>query len=87
MVTVDRYVVNSHDASSAVGVVNKLDRRRVLLTTRSTCRGKIFEIQCFGQSLEEISTLTLVILEFLYETHIRTGGRKPRSFSKTSSIR
>jgi len=35
-----------------IGVVNKLDRRRrrVLLTTRSTCRGKIFCVQSLGQS-------------------------------------
>jgi len=30
---------SSHDASTVIAVVNKLDRRRVLLTTRSTCRG------------------------------------------------
>jgi len=40
-VTVDRRVVNSHDASTVAGVVNKLDRRRVLLTTRSNRRGEI----------------------------------------------
>ena len=39
-VTVDRRVVKSHDASTVVGVVNKLDRRRVLMTTRSTAVAK-----------------------------------------------
>ena len=39
-VTVDWHVVNSYDASTVVGVVNKLSHRRVLLTTQSTCRGK-----------------------------------------------
>ena len=33
---------SSHDASTVVGVVNKLSRRRVLLTTRSNFRGEIF---------------------------------------------
>ena len=32
-----------------VGVVNKLDRRRVLSTTRSTCRGETFEVQSLWQ--------------------------------------
>ena len=40
-VAVGRRVVNSHDGSTIVGVVNKLHRRQVLLTTRSTCRGGI----------------------------------------------
>ena len=39
--SVDRRVVNSHDASAVVDVVNKLDRRRVLMT-RSICCGEIF---------------------------------------------
>ena len=36
-----------------ISVVNKLDRRRrrrVLLTTRSTCRGEIFQVRSSGQS-------------------------------------
>ena len=37
-----------------IGVVNKLyrrgRRRRVLLTTRSTCSGEIFEVLSLGQS-------------------------------------
>ena len=32
----------SKPVSTVVSVVNKLDRRRVLLTIRSTCRGEIF---------------------------------------------
>jgi len=36
--------------ATVVGVIYKLDRRRVLLTTPSTCPGKIFEVQCLGQS-------------------------------------
>jgi len=39
-VTVGRRVVNSHGASTVV-VVNHVDRRRVLLTTRSTCGDEI----------------------------------------------
>ena len=33
-----------------IGVVNKLDCRRVLLTTLLTCRGEIFKVQSWGQS-------------------------------------
>jgi len=33
---------DSNNASEVVGVIHKLDRRRVLLTSRSTCRGEIF---------------------------------------------
>jgi len=35
--------VSSHDASIVVGVVNKLDRRRGLLTTQWTCPGVFFK--------------------------------------------
>jgi len=42
--------LNSRDVSTVVGVVNKLNRRPVLLTTQSTCRGKIVQIQSLGQS-------------------------------------
>jgi len=48
-VTVDGRVVNNVRgeciASAVVSVVNKIDRRRVLSTTRSTCCGEIFKIQ------------------------------------------
>jgi len=37
-----RRTCNELHASTVVGVVIKLDPRRVLLTTRSTCRGDIF---------------------------------------------
>jgi len=40
--TCGKTCVSVHDASTVVGKVNKLDRRRVLLTTRSTCRDEIF---------------------------------------------
>ena len=33
---------SSHDTSTTVGDLNKLNRERVLLTTWSTYRGKIF---------------------------------------------
>ena len=43
----NKLCASSHDASTVVDrrrcVVNKLDRRRALLTTRSTCRGEISE--------------------------------------------
>ena len=40
--TCNKLCASSHDASTVESVVNKLDRRWVLLTTRSTCRGEIF---------------------------------------------
>ena len=40
--TCSKLRASSHDASTVVGVVNKLDRRRVLLTTRLICRSEIF---------------------------------------------
>ena len=40
--TCNKLGVSSHDASTVVGVVNKLDYRRVLLTTPLTCSGEIF---------------------------------------------
>jgi len=53
MVTGDRLVVNSHElVDCRIGVVNKLDRRRrrrVLLTTRSTCRGEIFYVRIWDK--------------------------------------
>jgi len=35
--TCNKLGASSHDASTVASAVNKLDRRRVLLTTRSTC--------------------------------------------------
>ena len=59
-----RRVVNSHDASTVVGVVNKLDRRRLLLTTRWTCRCDIlFKSRVWYKVLEK-STLILVVPKF-----------------------
>jgi len=37
-----KWCASSHDTLTIVGVVNKLDRRRVLLITRWTCSGEIF---------------------------------------------
>ena len=39
--TVDPLVIN-YDALTIIDATHKLDRRRVLLTTAWTCRGKIF---------------------------------------------
>ena len=58
----DRHVVNSQHASTVLGVVNKLDRRRVLLTTRSTCRDKIRIV--LRDSALEGTTFILKIREF-----------------------
>jgi len=40
--TCDKLRAFSHDAFTAAGAIHKLDRRRVLSTIRSTCRGEIF---------------------------------------------
>ena len=47
-ITVDR-MCSKLCPSTVLGVVNKLDRRRVLLTTRSTC-GEFFYVESLGQS-------------------------------------
>ena len=48
--TCNKLCASSNEASTVVGVIHKLDRRRVLLTTRSTCRSEIFEVQSSRQS-------------------------------------
>ena len=48
--TCSKLCASSHDARDVVGVIHKLDRRRVLLNTPSTCRGEIFQVQRSGQS-------------------------------------
>jgi len=59
---------SSHDASTVVDVVDKLDSRRVSLTTRSTCRGEIgFRIWDKNKGIHRIPLL-LEIREFPYNT-------------------
>jgi len=49
--TVDRLVVNSHDSSTVVYMSStRTTTPRVLLTTRSTCRGEIFQVRGLAQS-------------------------------------
>jgi len=43
--TCNKLYDSNNDASKVAGVIHKLDRRRVLLTSRSTCRGEIFWVQ------------------------------------------
>jgi len=45
------------DIDTRIGVVNKLDRRGVLLTTRSTCHGEIFSNSRLLDKVSEGSTL------------------------------
>ena len=56
------------DASTVVRVVNKLDRRRILLNTRSTCRGEILYSPEFRKKTVEgiYATLMLDIPVFPY---------------------
>jgi len=59
-VTADRLVVNKPLlVNCRIGVVNKLDRQRALLTmtTRSTCSGEIFKVQSLEQSFRVLSFL------------------------------
>jgi len=49
--------VSSNYASIVVGVIHKLDRRRVLLTTRSTCRSEISSKSRVRGKVPEGSTL------------------------------
>jgi len=54
---------SSHDGRHVVGVANKLDRRLVLLTTRSTYRGEIFEVQSLRLSSGRKCPRTRISLE------------------------
>ena len=54
-----------------IGVVNKLDRRRrrrVLLTTRSSCSGEIFYKSGVWDKVPEGNTLILKVAKFPYNT-------------------
>ena len=55
-----------HDMATGVSAVNKLNHRRVLLTTRSTCRGKIFLE--FGTKFQKEVPLFLEIPAFPFNT-------------------
>ena len=67
-----------HDASTVAGVVSKFHhRRRVLLTTPSTCSGDFFSNPEFGAMLQTEVTLFLRYPNFL-KTRYGIGGRKPR---------
>jgi len=71
---------SSNDALTVVGVVNKLDRRRVLLTTRSFCPGKRFQSPEFVAKFL-IFTGTQISLQH------SVGHVEGSSDAKTSSIR
>ena len=74
--TCNKLRATSHDASTVLGVINKLDRRRVLLTTRSTCRGEIFKVQSLGQNSGGKYPNFWRYPRFLV-TQCRIDGRKP----------
>ena len=61
-----------HDAC----VNDLVGRRRVLLTTRSTCRGEIFKSGVSGKIPEDSIPLFLRVVEFLYSTVYRIGRVK-----------
>ena len=48
--TCNKLCSSGHDSSIVVGVIYKLDRRRVSSTTRPTCRGIIFQVQSLRQT-------------------------------------
>jgi len=62
-----------HDATTVVSVINKLDRRRVLLTTRSTCH---FRSPEFWIKLQMGVLLFSSIPKFPYDTVYEKCGRK-----------
>ena len=62
-----------------IGVVNMLDRRRVLLTTPSACRGTMFK-----SKVSEGNTLILEIPEFPYKHSL--GQTKGSSRAKNQLI-
>ena len=77
----DGILIISQGGSAVASVVNKLDRRRVLLTTRPTCHGEIFQVHSLGQIIPEESTL------IFRDTHISSSRRrKGASIAKPSSI-
>jgi len=78
--TCNRQCASSNDALTIVGVVNKLDRRRVLLTTRSFCPGKRFQSPEFVAKFL-IFTGTQISLQH------SVGHVEGSSDAKTSSIR
>ena len=70
-----------------IGVVNKLDRRRrVLLTTRSTCRGEIFQVRSMEQSFRWKYSNFWRYRNFLI-TQKLWAGWKETCVPNTSSIR
>jgi len=78
-VTVDRRVINyvhrDTTRSTAVDIIHRLDRRRVLLITPSTRRGEIFSKSSVWGKVPEGSTLIFEMSEFPYE-QLRIGQRK-----------
>ena len=77
----DGILIISQGGSAVASVVNKLDRRWVLLTTRPTCHGEIFQVHSLGQIIPEESTL------IFRDTHISSSRRrKGASIAKPSSI-
>ena len=77
-----------HDMANGVSAVNKLNHRRVLLTTRSTCRGKIFLE--FGTKFQKEVPLFLEIPAFPFNTvqdrWQEASTRKPSSICPVVSI-
>ena len=68
VVAVDRHVCKPRLVDCRIGVVNKLDRRRVLLTTLSTCHGEFFfESRVWGR-VPEGYTISTIGTEFPYNT-------------------
>ena len=63
---INRRVANGHDASTVVDVVNKLDRRRILLTTRSTD---------FVAKIQKEVPLFLELYQRFLKTQCRIGGK------------
>ena len=72
------FVHAARSRSTVVGVIHKLDRRRVLFTAQSTCRGEIFYVQCLGRSSRGKYSYFWRYLNLL-TTQFRIGQRQLRS--------
>jgi len=73
--------------STVVGVIHKLDRRRVLSTAPSTCRGDIFQVQSLRQrSRGKYPNFPIRLQRSLEKVNGSTHAKKTSSISLVVSI-
>ena len=71
----NRLRASCYEVPPVIGVNNKLDHWRVLLTTQSTYHGDIFQVQSLGQNSRQQYPYFRRCLNFLI-TQCRSGGKK-----------